>query len=87
MKYLHTMVRVKDLDASLRFYCDGLGFEPADTLQYGRVIAGADGTIEKMVEHKDASEAERAHPERQQRALPRWPRGSSPSGRWWSCRW
>jgi bifunctional UDP-N-acetylglucosamine pyrophosphorylase/glucosamine-1-phosphate N-acetyltransferase len=37
-----------------------LGFEPADTLQYGRVIAGADGTIEKMVEHKDASDAERA---------------------------
>jgi len=25
MKYLHTMVRVKDLDASLRFYCDALG--------------------------------------------------------------
>lgn len=25
MKYLHTMVRVSDLDASLRFYCDGLG--------------------------------------------------------------
>ncbi|MXO74475.1 bifunctional UDP-N-acetylglucosamine diphosphorylase/glucosamine-1-phosphate N-acetyltransferase GlmU [Altererythrobacter aerius] len=37
-----------------------LGFEPADTLQYGRVIAAADGTIEKMVEHKDASAAERA---------------------------
>ena len=25
MKYLHTMVRVRDLDASLRFYCEGLG--------------------------------------------------------------
>lgn len=25
MQYLHTMVRVRDLDASLRFYCDGLG--------------------------------------------------------------
>jgi lactoylglutathione lyase len=25
MKYLHTMVRVTDLDASLAFYCDGLG--------------------------------------------------------------
>ena len=25
MRYLHTMVRVSDLDASLRFYCDGLG--------------------------------------------------------------
>jgi bifunctional UDP-N-acetylglucosamine pyrophosphorylase/glucosamine-1-phosphate N-acetyltransferase len=35
-----------------------LGFEPADALAYGRVIA-ADGIIAKMVEHKDASEAER----------------------------
>ena len=25
MRYLHTMVRIRDLDASLRFYCDGLG--------------------------------------------------------------
>ncbi len=25
MKYLHTMVRVADLDASLKFYCDCLG--------------------------------------------------------------
>jgi lactoylglutathione lyase len=26
MRYLHTMVRVKDLDASLDFYCSKLGF-------------------------------------------------------------
>jgi len=25
MKYLHTMVRVTDIDRSLRFYCDALG--------------------------------------------------------------
>ena len=25
IEYLHTMVRVTDLDASLKFYCDGLG--------------------------------------------------------------
>ena len=25
MRYLHSMVRVRDLDASLKFYCDGLG--------------------------------------------------------------
>lgn len=25
MKYLHTMVRVTDIDASLKFYCDALG--------------------------------------------------------------
>lgn len=27
MRYLHTMVRVKDLDASLDFYCNKLGLE------------------------------------------------------------
>ena len=27
MKYLHTMVRVKDVDDSLAFYCDGLGLK------------------------------------------------------------
>ncbi|MGE0869595.1 MAG: lactoylglutathione lyase [Kofleriaceae bacterium] len=25
MRYLHTMVRVRDLQAALRFFCDGLG--------------------------------------------------------------
>ena len=27
MRYLHTMVRVRDIDASLRFYCEGLGLK------------------------------------------------------------
>ena len=27
MRYLHTMVRVKDIDASLHFYCDLLGLQ------------------------------------------------------------
>lgn len=27
MKYLHTMIRVRDVDASLRFFCEGLGLE------------------------------------------------------------
>ncbi|MDC0067220.1 VOC family protein [Gammaproteobacteria bacterium] len=27
MKYLHTMVRVKDIEASLKFYCDNLGLQ------------------------------------------------------------
>ncbi len=36
-----------------------LGFEPAATLRYGRIVA-TDGVIAKMVEHNDASEAERA---------------------------
>jgi bifunctional UDP-N-acetylglucosamine pyrophosphorylase/glucosamine-1-phosphate N-acetyltransferase len=37
-----------------------LAFRPRDPLQYGRILADADGTIRKMVEHKDASEEERA---------------------------
>lgn len=35
-----------------------LGFTPSDTLKYGRIIA-RDGIIAKMVEFKDASDAER----------------------------
>ena len=27
MRLLHTMLRVRDLDAALRFYCDGLGMK------------------------------------------------------------
>ncbi|MDH3713910.1 MAG: VOC family protein [Gammaproteobacteria bacterium] len=30
MQYLHTMVRVRDLDASLGFYCDKLGLVEAE---------------------------------------------------------
>lgn len=37
-----------------------VGFRPTNPAQYGRIIANADGIIEKMVEFKDASEAERA---------------------------
>ena len=37
-----------------------LGFRPDDTLAYGRIIADSDGTVHKMIEHKDASEEERA---------------------------
>jgi lactoylglutathione lyase len=27
MEFLHTMVRISDIDASLRFYCEGLGLK------------------------------------------------------------
>jgi lactoylglutathione lyase len=33
MKYLHSMVRVRDLDASLRFYCEGLGLREARRME------------------------------------------------------
>ena len=32
MKYLHTMVRVADLDRALEFYCGGLGLEEVSRL-------------------------------------------------------
>ena len=34
MKYLHTMVRVTDLDASRRFYCDALGLTEVSRKDY-----------------------------------------------------
>ncbi len=37
-----------------------VGFRPEDPLRYGRILAGPDGTIEKMVEYKDATPEERA---------------------------
>lgn len=27
MEYLHTMIRISDVDASLKFFCEGLGFQ------------------------------------------------------------
>ena len=34
MKYLHTMVRVSDLAAALRFYCDALGLQEISRKDY-----------------------------------------------------
>jgi lactoylglutathione lyase len=34
MKYLHTMVRVADLDAALRFYCDALGLKQVKRIDH-----------------------------------------------------
>lgn len=36
MRYLHTMVRVKDLDQSLDFYCNKLGLEEIRRNEYER---------------------------------------------------
>jgi len=37
-----------------------LGFTPADPAKYGRLITDADGMLERIVEYKDATEAQRA---------------------------
>lgn len=55
MKYLHTMVRVTDLDASLRFYCDALGLQVlrrTDVPQgrFSLVFLAAPGDDEAQVE-------------------------------------
>ncbi len=55
MKYLHTMVRVTDLDASLRFYCNALGLEEIARREVpqGRftlVFLAAPGDTEAQVE-------------------------------------
>lgn len=55
MKYLHTMVRVTDLDASLRFYCDALGLHEVRRTEHeaGRftlVFLAAPGDDEAQVE-------------------------------------
>jgi lactoylglutathione lyase len=33
MKYLHTMIRVRDVDASLRFFCEGLGLKESRRME------------------------------------------------------
>ena len=39
-----------------------LGFRPQDPARYGRLVTAADGSLERIVEYKDASAAERAIP-------------------------
>lgn len=34
MRYLHTMVRIRDLDESLRFYCEGLGLRESRRMDH-----------------------------------------------------
>ena len=55
MKYLHTMVRVRDLEASLRFYCEGLGLRETRRVEnaqgrYTLVFVAADETPDAEIE-------------------------------------
>ena len=34
MKYLHTMLRVSDVEESLKFYCDGLGLKEVRRMEF-----------------------------------------------------
>ena len=55
MKYLHTMIRVHDLDATLRFFCDGLGLRETRRMdnesgKYTLVFLAADETPNAEIE-------------------------------------
>lgn len=55
MKYLHTMVRVTDIDASLKFYCDALGLEEVRRIdnpqgRFTLIYLAAPGNHEAQVE-------------------------------------
>lgn len=57
MKYLHSMVRVKDLDASLDFYCNKLGLVEVkrDDYESGRfslIFLAAPDDVEAAKQHK-----------------------------------
>ena len=57
MNYLHTMLRVSDLEATLDFFCDKLGFVEMDRreVEKGRftlVFLAAPGDVKAAREHK-----------------------------------
>ncbi len=57
MNYLHTMVRVSDLNASLKFYCDGLGLVEVsrhdnDKGRFTLVFLAAPGDLDAAREKK-----------------------------------
>jgi lactoylglutathione lyase len=55
MKYLHTMIRVRDLDAALRFFSDGLGLKETRRVdneagKFTLVFLAAPGSPEAEIE-------------------------------------
>jgi len=71
MRYLHTMIRVADLDRSRRFYCEGLGFTLVRERRYedGRFTLaflrapgdGADGPLLELTHNWDTASYERGN--------------------------
>lgn len=57
MEYLHTMVRVADIDSSLAFYCDALGLEEmhrheSEQGRFTLIFLAAPGDVERARAHK-----------------------------------
>ena len=55
MKYLHTMIRIRDIDKSLDFYCDKLGLKElrrydSDTGRYTLIFLAAMGNESALLE-------------------------------------
>ena len=55
MKYLHTMVRVSDVEKSLNFYCNGLGLKEVrrredEAGRYTLIFLAAPGNEEALIE-------------------------------------
>lgn len=55
MKYLHTMIRVRDLDATLKFFCEGLGLKESRRMEnaagrFTLIFLAADESPEAEVE-------------------------------------
>ncbi len=55
MRYLHTMIRVRDLDAALKFFCEGLGLKEKSRRdnekgRYTLVFLAADETPDAEIE-------------------------------------
>ena len=55
MKYLHTMIRVHDLDATLRFFCEGVGLRETRRMEnaqgrYTLVFLAADESPDAEIE-------------------------------------
>ncbi len=55
---LHAMIDARTRDANTGLVV--LGFTPADAARYGRLVLDDGGTLERIVEYKDASDEERA---------------------------
>lgn len=57
MRYLHTMVRVKDVDASMRFYCELFGLEEVRRIEnekgrFTLIFLAASGDVPAAKENK-----------------------------------
>lgn len=57
MRYLHTMVRIRDIDQSLRFFCDGLGLKEVRRIENERgrftlIFLAASGDMDRAQSEK-----------------------------------